>query len=605
MTWRGNWDGAVLYAVDDAVVFDGSSYIAVESNAGSQPPAAQWSLVASVGATGSQGAPGAKGDPGSQGVQGPAGPQGLPGTQGIQGPDGPTGATGPQGLPGPEGPTGLTGATGATGATGPQGLAGPAGPQGERGMTWRGDWDGAVLYEVDDAVVFAGSSYIAVESNAASQPPAPAWNLLASVGEVGLQGAQGPQGPAGPQGLAGPQGIQGSPGPTGATGATGPQGLQGPTGLTGATGATGPQGLQGVQGPPGLTGATGPQGPAGPTGTSVVATVLSIGDAQCPFGGTKFQTGASITLACNGAPGAPAKHFSAEGDVPGPGSLTLVHNLGTPDVNATAWVRDAAGIWKKAGVSPAAIQISPGTLGDAFAAYWPFEEASPPHVDVTGNGFDLTLTTGNGIISLPGKVGNGVQFDGRTAVHVRLVGIAPGAELSFGGWVFLKPTGYVNQTWIMAAPLTLASTAPAFALFVNGNNTLQCQGGKPSAATKLSGWHHAVCTVDPDTMLQHLYVDGVEAAVPSAFDMGIAPILFIGGIPPPWQNSRFFAGLVDELFVANRLLSTAEIQTLMGGLNGVKKSSVKDFRVEEPDNNTVVLYNDNRQLLHLRLDIGH
>jgi hypothetical protein len=34
-------------------------------------------------------------------------------------------------------------------------------------------------------------------------------------------------------------------------------------------------------------------------------------------------------------------------------------------------------------------------------------------------------------------------------------------------------------------------------------------------------------------------------------------------------------------------------------------ANVKDFRVEEPDENTVVLYNDTRQNLGLRLDVGH
>ena len=198
-----------------------------------------------------------------------------------------------------------------------------------------------------------------------------------------------------------------------------------------------------------------------------------------------------------------------------------------------------------------------------------------------------------------------MPFDWATAVHARVVGIPPSAELSFGGWVFLNATGYENQTWIMAAPASLASNTPAFALFVNGNNSFQCQGGKASIAQKTAAWHHVVCTVDPDTVLQHLYVDGVEAAGPSSFDMASTAILFVGGIPPPWKNSRFFAGLTDELFLANRLLSQAEIQTLSGGINGITRSSVKDFRVEEPDNNTVVLYNDNRQLLHLRLDVGH
>jgi hypothetical protein len=284
--------------------------------------------------------------------------------------------------------------------------------------------------------------------------------------------------------------------------------------------------------------------------------------------------------------------------------LTLVHNLGTPQVTATAWVRDSTGIWKMLSVSSKAVKISAATLGDALAAYWPFEDGAAPFVDVTNEGFDLTVSAGS-IVTVPGKVGNAVQFDGASAVHTRLVGVPTGAELSFGGWIFLNATGYANQTWIIAAEVSLTSNAPAFALFVNRDNTVECQGGNASTARGLSGWHHVVCTVDPDTLLQHLYVDGVEAAAPSTFDTPLAAILFVGGIPPPFRNSRFFAGLADELFLANRLLSPAEIQTLMGGIKGISRSSVKDFRVEEPDNNTVVLYNDNRELLHLRLDVGH
>jgi hypothetical protein len=558
-------------------------------------------LDACSGDSGVQGPAGPAGPQGATGAQGPAGPSGPQGLSGVSGSAGPQGDPGPQGLQGaagPQGAQGVAGPQGAQGVAGSQGPAGPAGPQGARGMTWRGDWDGVDLYEVDDAVLFAGSSYIAVRANSASPPPSADWNLVASVGATGAQGAKGDPGPQGLQGPVGDPGPQGAVGPQGPPGLTGPQGIQGPVG---PKGDPGPQGPAGPTGPQGLTG---PQGPAGPAGTSVVATVLSIGDAQCPFGGTKFQTGSTITFACNGAPGASPRHFSIEGDVEGRGSLTLVHNLGTPQVTATAWVRDGTGIWKMLSVSSKPVKISAATLGDALAAYWPFDDGSLPFVDVTNDGFDLTVSAGN-VVTVPGKVGNAVQLNGASAVHTRLAGIPPGGELSFGGWVFLNATGYANETWIMAAPASLTSNTPAFALFVNGNNTVQCQGGRPSTAGRLSGWHHVVCTVDPDTMLQHLYVDGVEAVAPSTFDTPLATILFVGGIPPPFRNSRFFAGLADELFVANRLLSPAEIQTLMGGLKGVSRSSVKDFRVEEPDNDTVVLYNDNRELLRLRLDVGH
>jgi hypothetical protein len=262
-------------------------------------------------------------------------------------------------------------------------------------------------------------------------------------------------------------------------------------------------------------------------------------------------------------------------------------------------VQDSAGTWKLIGAGP--VKISAPTLGDALAAFWPFEDAS---VDATGNGFDLTPSAGNAPVTAAGKVGNALQLDGRTAVRARLTGIASGAGLSFGAWVFLNPNGYANETWILAAPVSLTNNVLAFALFVNGNNTLQCQGGRASTTRNLRGWHHAVCTVDPDTMLEHLYVDGVEAAAPSQVDGAVGPTLFVGGIPPPFPDSRFFAGMVDEAFLANRALSSTEIQTLMSG-GEITRSSVKDFRVEEPDANTVVLFNDSRQLLRLRLDVGH
>jgi hypothetical protein len=91
LNWRGAWAGgnpAPIYFMNDAVQYNGSSWVALQSNSNTTPSqGATWSLLASNGVAG---------------ATGPAGPQGI---QGVAGP---------------------TGATGATGATGPQGPAGPA-----------------------------------------------------------------------------------------------------------------------------------------------------------------------------------------------------------------------------------------------------------------------------------------------------------------------------------------------------------------------------------------------------------------------------------------------------------------------------------------------
>ncbi len=116
-TFRNSFSPPASYAINDAVTYSGSTYVAIAASQGPNNPAPStnptaWSLIAQAGATG------------------PAGTQGPPGPIGSTGPPG---TTGPQGLAGPTGPQGLSGPIGSTGppgASGPQGPAGPIGPQG-------------------------------------------------------------------------------------------------------------------------------------------------------------------------------------------------------------------------------------------------------------------------------------------------------------------------------------------------------------------------------------------------------------------------------------------------------------------------------------------
>src|SRR5690606_27014950 len=71
--WRGEWDARTEYVVNDVVEHEGSSYIAVADNDGSEPPSADWELMA------------AKGEQGPQGPEGPQGPQGEQGPKGDPG----------------------------------------------------------------------------------------------------------------------------------------------------------------------------------------------------------------------------------------------------------------------------------------------------------------------------------------------------------------------------------------------------------------------------------------------------------------------------------------------------------------------------------------
>jgi hypothetical protein len=53
--WRGTWSSSTAYNVHDAVSLNGSSFIATAANTNSQPPSADWNLLASKGDQGDPG----------------------------------------------------------------------------------------------------------------------------------------------------------------------------------------------------------------------------------------------------------------------------------------------------------------------------------------------------------------------------------------------------------------------------------------------------------------------------------------------------------------------------------------------------------------------
>jgi len=63
ITWRGTWSNATGYGLNDAVQFNGSSYISIQAGTAQQPDTspAFWSVLAQVGAAGTPGTNGASG----------------------------------------------------------------------------------------------------------------------------------------------------------------------------------------------------------------------------------------------------------------------------------------------------------------------------------------------------------------------------------------------------------------------------------------------------------------------------------------------------------------------------------------------------------------
>lgn len=207
LNWRGVWLTGTAYGLNDAVQFNGTSYISIQpGNTGQRPDltlGASWNMLAQIGQTGPVGATGAQGISGATGATGPSGQQG------------PAGPIGLQGSGGPAGPTGTTGPAGPQGATGPSGTINFANPA---------TWNFAAIYSMAEAVSYNGSVWISLLNNNYGLTPGVdyrTWALLGQVGPTGATGSPGSTGIAGPPGTTGPAGAPGATGSTGATGSPG------------------------------------------------------------------------------------------------------------------------------------------------------------------------------------------------------------------------------------------------------------------------------------------------------------------------------------------------------------------------------------------------
>lgn len=148
LRFTGAFSSTANYAVNDGVVYGGSTYLSLAGgNRGNAPDGSPswWGLLAQAGGAGQAGAPG---------------------------------------------PAGASGSTGATGAAGP---AGATGQTGRAGMVYRGGWNSATNYATGDAALFQGTTYLAEMSNSASQPDLypGAWAVLAQAGVAGPTGPGG------------------------------------------------------------------------------------------------------------------------------------------------------------------------------------------------------------------------------------------------------------------------------------------------------------------------------------------------------------------------------------------------------------------------------
>lgn len=197
ITWKDVWNSSATYAKNDAVSYQGGSWICLIAHSNQTPESGTyWAQLAS------------KGD------------QGIQGTQGIQGVKGDTGSTGATGAKGDIGNTGsaatisvnstTTGAAGTLASVSNSGTSSAASlnftiPRGNTGV--QGNPGTAATVGVGTVTTGAAGSSAAVTNSGTSS--AATLDFTIPKGDTGSQGIQGIQGPTGPTGViaASPTGV--------------------------------------------------------------------------------------------------------------------------------------------------------------------------------------------------------------------------------------------------------------------------------------------------------------------------------------------------------------------------------------------------------------
>jgi hypothetical protein len=169
--------------------------------------------------------------------------------------------------------------------------------------------------------------------------------------------------------------------------------------------------------------------------------------------------------------------------------------------------------------------------------------------------------------TVDGKYGKAFSFDGATAIQFKKTDALSKIKepMSAGAWV--KPAALTDWTNIVemdgpagAWKLGFSNAAPVWTTYRVKDHT-----GKGPVA--LNEWSHITATYD--AKVARLYVNGkLDSEIAGSggikVDVAEVPTLDIG-----WRSTSkasFFKGAMDEVFVADTVLTDAEVATVMKGL---------------------------------------
>ncbi|MCI0347851.1 MAG: Ig-like domain-containing protein, partial [Acidobacteriales bacterium] len=234
--------------------------------------------------------------------------------------------------------------------------------------------------------------------------------------------------------------------------------------------------------------------------------------------------------------------------------------------NLSARARDAAGNQTTSSSITVTVSNSAPPPSTGLVAAYAFNEGSGTTV-VDSSGDGNSGTAANTTWSAAGRFGAALSFNGTTSWVT--VNDSPTLDLTTGltieAWV--SPTA-VGTAW-RTAVMKEQATGLAYGLYANSNTSRPSghlfvdgaeQDTRGTAALAINTWTHLAMTYNGSVL--RLFVNGTEVSnkAVSGSLLTSTGALRIGG-NSVW--GEFFSGLIDEVRIYNRPLSTAEIQTDM------------------------------------------
>jgi hypothetical protein len=191
---------------------------------------------------------------------------------------------------------------------------------------------------------------------------------------------------------------------------------------------------------------------------------------------------------------------------------------------------------------------------DGLVAMWTLDKAdiSGDKVkDVSGNGNDATIK--GTLTSIPGVIGECLQFEGKAETYVEIPKMGSFEQVSVECWamedLFSNIEGIVS-TWAWdAGKVHFKFESNQIQVDKNG-------GGKIVSPAEQGKWYHIVYTTDTKAAKHSLYVDGKFVIDgPGGADLEKWDERRIGSE----YDGRWLIGKVDEVRVYNRVLTEKEI----------------------------------------------